>query len=134
MELQQLIKLLEVFNNNTSITKKTQSSIYDDCIGKYCIIRSCGAGVFFGIVDAIDDNFTVKLSKARRIHYWDNHTACSISELAKYGIANNSNSGQNSRVAVELELHYVQQIIEIIPCSEKSINVLKNYKVWAENE
>jgi hypothetical protein len=131
-QLQQLLKLIEVLNTKEQKTK--ESSIYDDCIDKYCIIRSYGAGVFFGIVKQIDDNYTVKLEKARRIHYWDEHTACSISELALYGITESNQSGKDSRIALELPLHFVQQIIEIIPCSKIAIDNISKYKIWAENK
>lgn len=50
-------------------TEKNCNSLYKDVIGEYCIIRSYGAGVFFGIVEEVEDNYAVKLSSARRIHY-----------------------------------------------------------------
>ena len=111
------------------------NNIYSDCIGKHCIVRSYGAGVFFGIVEQIEDNYTIKLTNSRRIHYWDNHTASSCTDLALYGInENKTNSSKGSRVAKTIDIHYILQIIEVIPCTKTAIDNLINFKVWSENE
>lgn len=114
--------------------KKANGSFYEDLIGEYCIIRSYGAGVFFGVVEAIEDNYAVKLSAARRIHYWDDHTAASCSDLALYGITEKSNSSKNSRVCAEIDSHIVLQVVEIIKCSKAAIKNLKSFRVWTEGD
>ena len=127
--------LLGLLGSNKLEDKKIPSNIYDDCLGKYCIIRSYGAGVFFGKVEQIEDNYTIKLSNARRIHYWDNHTASSCTDIALYGInENNKNSGDGTRIARVIDIHYISQIIEIIPCSDMSIKNLTQFRSWSENE
>jgi hypothetical protein len=134
----ELIKsILNLLDGDKTDNEKTivNTNIYSDCIGKHCIIRSYGAGVFFGIVEQIEDNYTVKLTNARRIHYWDTHTASSCTDLALYGInESKTNSSKESRVAKTVDIHYIQQIIEVIPCAKIAIDNLINFKVWSENE
>ena len=91
---------------------------------KICIIRSYASGVHFGEVAETRDTLhglSVTLKNSRRIHYWEG--ACSLSQVAMEGI-------QNGRVAMELPEIQVENVIEIIPMSEKSIDNLKNQPVW----
>lgn len=113
---------------------KLISNFYSDFIDEYCIIRSYGAGVFFGCVGQIEDNYAVKLSGARRIHYWDDHTAASCSDLALYGITEKSSSSKNSRVCAEIDEHIVLQVVEIIKCSKAAIKNIKSFRVWTEGD
>ena len=112
----------------------SQSNIYSDIIGEYCIVRSYGAGVFFGVLETVDDNYVAVLSEARRLHYWDNHTAASCTDLALYGITEKSESGKESRVCSALDKHFIMQIIEIIPCSKQAIKCLKHFRIWTESD
>lgn len=127
----------EIVINGARYVKKQQdecmeNGIYSDLIGEYCLIRSYGAGVFFGILERIDNDYVAVLSNARRIHFWDDHTAAACTDLALYGITEKSNSGKNSRVCARLDKHFLMQVIEIIPCSKAAIKCLKNYKTWTE--
>lgn len=88
--------------------------------------------MFFGVLDNVDDNYVAVLSDARRLHYWDDHTAATCTDLALYGITEKSNSSKNSRVCAALDKHFLMQVIEIIPCSKAAIKCLKNFKVWTE--
>lgn len=127
-----------VINGVKYIAEKSEQcmegSIYSDYIGEYCIIRSYGSGVFFAVLDGVDDNYVAILRDARRIHYWDDHTAAACTDLALYGITEKNNSGKNSRVCAPLSKIFVMQVIEIIPCSNKSIKCLKNYAIWTESD
>ena len=93
-------------------------------VNKICIIRSYASGVHFGEVAETRDTLhglSVTLKNSRRIHYWEG--ACSLSQVAMEGI-------QNGRVAMELPEIQVENVIEIIPMSELSIDNLKNQPVW----
>ena len=91
---------------------------------RICIIRSCASGVHFGEVAETRDTvhgLSVTLKNSRRIHYWEG--ACSLSQVAMDGI-------KAGRVAMELPSIQVENVIEIIPMSESSIDNLKNQPVW----
>ena len=91
---------------------------------KICIIRSYASGVHFGEVAETRDTvhgLSVTLKNSRRIHYWEG--ACSLSQVAMEGI-------KTGRVAMELPEIQVENVIEIIPMSESSIDSLKNQAVW----
>ena len=89
-----------------------------------CIIRSDASGVHFGEVAETRDTLhglSVTMKNSRRIHYWEG--ACSLSQVAMEGI-------QAGRVAMELPEIQVENVIEIIPMPQSSIDNLKNQPVW----
>ena len=93
-------------------------------VNKICIIRSYSLGVHFGIVHETRDTLhgmSVTLKNSRRIHYWEG--ACSLSQVAMDGI-------RTGRVAMELPEIQVENVIEIIPMTEKAVENLKNQPVW----
>ena len=58
----------------------------ENLIGKKVIVRSYGAGVFFGTLndaEKCDDKWTVELLDCRRLWQW--YGACSITQLAVEG-------------------------------------------------
>lgn len=92
-------------------------------IDKKVIIRADRAGVFFGTL-AEKEGTEVKLTKCRRIWYWDG--AASISELALNGVA----SPNSCKFSVSVQEIIVTGVIEIIPCSEKAINSIESVREW----
>jgi hypothetical protein len=93
-------------------------------VNKICIIRSYASGVHFGIVHETRDTLhglSVTLKNSRRIHYWVG--ACSLPQVAMDGI-------RTGRVAMELPEIQVENVIEIIPMTEKAVENLKNQPVW----
>lgn len=92
--------------------------------GKKVIIRSHGAGVFFGTLDEVKENNCVILSNVRRIHYWDG--AASISQLAVDGVSN----PERCRFSVTVRQCAVTGVLEIIPCTEKAIENIESVPVW----
>lgn len=91
---------------------------------KTCIIRSYASGVHFGIIHETRDTLhglSVTLKNSRRIHYWEG--ACSLSQVAMDGI-------KTGRVAMELPEIQVENVIEIIPMTQKAVENLKNQPVW----
>ena len=93
-------------------------------IGKKVLIRSYGAGVFFGTLES--ETFTaagkvVTLSNSRRIHYWEG--AASTSQISQLGI-------RTGRVAMTEPLKEVVNVIETTLLSDAAITNLENQPVW----
>ena len=93
-------------------------------IGKKVIIRGDRSGVFFGTL-AAKDGQEVKLEKCRRLWYWDG--AASISQLAVDGTTN----PRECKFTVTVDEIEILDAIEIIPCTDKSIESIESVKVWA---
>ena len=101
-----------------------------EVIGKKVIIRASRAGVFFGTLR--DKQYTpagveVKLENSRRLWYWSG--AASLSQLATEGVKD----PESCKFTVVVPSHIVEQVIEIIPCSEDAIKSIESVKVWRRN-
>ena len=99
----------------------------DNLIGKKVIIRSYGAGVFFGILneaERTEDKWTVELLNCRRLWRWDG--ACSITQLAVDGTA----KPQGCNFTITEPSIIVSSVIEIHECSEKAVNSIENVPEW----
>ena len=99
-------------------------------IGKKVIIRASRAGVFFGTLR--DKQYTpagveVKLENSRRLWYWKG--AASLSQLATEGVK----EPEQCKFTVVVPSHVVEQVIEIIPCSDEAIRCIESVKVWRNN-
>lgn len=91
------------------------------------LIRSYASGVHFGFLKEEKDLLSgkqVTLVNSRRIHYWEG--ACSLSQLALEG----SKRPDDCRIAVVLPEITITQVIEVIPLSTESFNLLNSVKVW----
>lgn len=96
-------------------------------IGKKVIIRSYGAGVFFGTLNEVertDDKYTVELLNCRRLWQWSG--ACSITQLAVDGTINPS----GCRFTITEPSIVVSSVIELHECSEKSIKSIESVSEW----
>ena len=96
-------------------------------IGKKVIIRSYGAGVFFGTLNEAEqseDKWTVELLNVRRLWHWSG--ACSITQLAVDGT---KNPGGCQFTITEPSI-VVSSVIEIHECSETSINSIESVEEW----
>jgi hypothetical protein len=94
---------------------------------EYCVVRSYGAGVFCGYVkDKISESngVNVTLINSRRIHYWSG--ACSLSQVAIDG----STDIENCRIAIVVPEMFVANVIEIIPMTEKAMQIIQGAKEW----
>ena len=92
-----------------------------------CIVRSYGAGVFYGYLKtqkAELNGVNVELIKARRIHYWDG--ACSLTQLAIDG----TKSGNNCRITDAVVSQFIANVIEIIPLTSSAKDNLDGVKSW----
>lgn len=88
------------------------------------IVRSNGAGVFFGEIKEKDGDRVV-MTNARRIWYWEG--AASLSQLAQEGTSNSS--GCKFPVAVdEVEVFNVLEILSVTDKAAKSIDAVKVWK------
>lgn len=89
------------------------------------IVRSNGAGVFFGEIKEKDGDRVV-MTNARRLWYWEG--AASLSQLAQEGTS--SPSGCKFPVAVdEVEVFNVLEILSVTDKAAKSIDAVKVWKV-----
>ena len=96
-------------------------------IGKKVIIRSYGAGVFFGTLneaEPTEDKWTVELLNCRRIWKWEG--ACSITQLAVDG----TKEPNGCKFTLTEDSIVVSSVIEIHVCSEAAISSIESVKVW----
>lgn len=96
-------------------------------IGKKVIIRSYGAGVFFGTLNEVEkgeDKYTVELLNCRRLWQWDG--ACSITQLAVDGTKKPS----GCRFTITEPSTVVTSVIEIHECSSKSVESIESVPEW----
>jgi len=92
-----------------------------------CVVRSYGAGVFFGYVKekkAELNGVNVILVKAKRIYYWDG--ACSLTQLAMEG----SKTQKNCKITEAIDSQFIANVIEILPLTEQSSKNLDEVKIW----
>lgn len=96
-----------------------------DLKGKQVIVRSYGAGVFFGTLADYDkaDNI-VELHNARRLWYWDG--AASVSQIAVEGVS----APENCKFTISVAQIQVAQVVEVIPCTPEAINNINSVPVW----
>lgn len=98
-----------------------------EVLNKKVIIRADHAGVFFGTLSAKRETpagVEVELTDSRRIWYWSG--AASLSQLATEGVKN----PEGCKFTVVVPQHMVEQVIEIIPCSEEAVKSIESVKVW----
>ena len=90
-------------------------------IGLKCIIRTYASGVHFGEVISVSSNdgrSRCEFKNARRIYYWKG--AFTLSEMAAKGF-----DAKNSKICTTVEKHFIEDVIEFIPCSDESIKIIE---------
>lgn len=98
-----------------------------EVLNKKVIIRSSRAGVFFGTLTQKKETpagVEVELENSRRIWYWKG--ASSLSQLATEGVKNPN----ECKFSVTVPQHMIEQVIEIIPCSDEAIKSIESVWVW----
>lgn len=90
---------------------------------KFVIVRGDRSGVFFGILENRTGT-EVKLSKCRRLWYWEG--AASISQLAVDGTAN----PDKCKFTVSVEEIQILDAIEVISCTQKAVSSIKAVEEW----
>ena len=92
-------------------------------IGKYVIVRSNLAGVFFGILtDKEGDELTLK--NARKFYYFSG--ANTVEDLATQGALNK----ENCKVTVQVDEIIISKFEQIIPCTKEAIEQIKSISIW----
>ena len=94
-----------------------------ELVGRYCIIRAEGAGVFAGTLTEKSGN-EVSLVNARRLWYWDG--AASLSQLAVEGVS----KPRNCKFTITVPDITILNVIEIIPCSPVAEANIKAVQEW----
>jgi len=93
-------------------------------IGKYFIIRTYSAGVFFGKLKAKEKKEVI-INECRRLYYWKTiNNSISLSSVANHGLHD------DSKVCEETNNHWMESI-ELIECSNDSIKNIKNKNVYS---
>ena len=97
----------------------------ENYIGRKCIVRCYGAGVFFGEVKEVSSDangLNVRLANTRKIWYWQG--AAAVEQLSQDGC------DDSSKITVAVPGLVVANAVQIIPCSRKAINNLEAKKEW----
>jgi hypothetical protein len=89
----------------------------------YVIARTTSAGVFAGNIESRNGQEVV-LKNARRIWYWSG--AASLSQLAVDGVS----KPDECKFPCEVASITLTQAIEIIPCTKKAMDSIRNVKIW----
>lgn len=92
-------------------------------IGKKVIVRADRAGVFYGTLTIKEGN-EVQLTNARKLYYWSGANA--VEEIALSGVKKSSNC-QFTVINSEITIN---NWIQIIPCTEESINNIESVTEW----
>jgi hypothetical protein len=92
-------------------------------IGKYCMVRTCSAGVFAGYLKERNGKEAI-LTDARRIHYWDG--AASLSQLATDG----TSKPGNCRFPIPVSEVLLTEVIEIMPITDKAKESINGVGIW----
>ncbi len=98
-------------------------AMFNDYVGKYCVVRTEHAGVFTGVLDATDGN-VAKIKNVRRIWYWDG--AATLSQLAIEGVKKPENC-MFSMIVPEM---VVLGVVEITPCTDEARSIIEGVPVW----
>ena len=99
----------------------------NNLIGKKVIIRSYGAGVFFGTLNEVEqceDKYAVELLNCRRLWCW--HGACSITQLAVDG----TSRPRDCKFTITEPSIVVSSVIEIHGCSDEAIDSIEGVEEW----
>jgi len=91
-----------------------QQSSLNGMIGKKCIVRTYGAGVWFGEIAEKSGNEVI-VKNARRMWRWWAAKGISLSSVALHGVKHDESKIVEAVPAVWLEA------IELIPASDKAI-------------
>lgn len=99
--------------------------IMENYIGKKCIVRCYGAGVFFGEVKEVSSDangLNVRMANVRKIWSWDG--AAAVEQLSQDGC------NDESKLTVVVPELVVADAIQIIPCTDKAIANLESKAEW----
>lgn len=98
----------------------------DNYIGRKCIVRCQSAGVFFGEVAGVEDTAAgkdVRMANVRKVWCW--YGAAAVEQLAQDGC------DKESKLTVVVPEMVVAQAIQIIPCTDRAVEVMEALPVWS---
>jgi hypothetical protein len=90
---------------------------------KKVIVRSNGAGVFFGELKELNGDVAT-MCNVRKIYYWDG--AAAVEQLSVDG----TSKPNDCKFTVVVEEMTIMNVLQILPCTEKAINSLSSVKEW----
>lgn len=90
---------------------------------QYFIVRTNRAGVFFGQIKEKSKD-SVVMTDVRKLHYWDG--AAAVEEIAMIG----TKIPNGCRFTVTIPEMEISDPIQIIPCTDEAVNVIKSVKEW----
>lgn len=90
---------------------------------KKVIVRANGAGVFFGELKELNGDVAT-LTNVRKIYYWDG--AAAVEQLAVDGTSN----PKECKFTVVVDEIIVMNVLQVLPCTQKSIDSLSSVKEW----
>ena len=114
------MKCNEVEINGDKYVRKSSIELAED---NYCIVRTYSAGVFAGNLVKRDGKEGT-LRNSRRIWYWS--VAASLSQLAMEG----TTDPNNCKFPCAVDTEILTEIIEIIPCTQRSEKSIKRVPIW----
>ena len=128
MNIDTLIKLIELLKIENKQEGKTEnelkSTIKNELIGKYVIIRTYSAGVHAGILSCKEGNEVI-LTESRRLYRWNTaNKGLSLSEVANGGL-----SKEKTKVCEAVPQQWLEAI-EIIPCTDIAAKNIRNFEVY----
>ena len=112
MEITEIIKTLEMLQG---LSNKTETG--SPYIGKHVLIRTYSAGVHFGVLKSKDGQNAI-LENARRLWSWSG--AFTLNKVAVDGV-------ESAKIPVAVPELSLEQVIEIIPLSDKARIQLSEY-------
>ena len=91
-------------------------------IGKKVIVRGMQSGVYFGTL-VKDEKNDVVLKDVRNLWYYTG--AYNLSDVATKGL-----NKKGSKISCVVDLMGFKDIVQVIPCTKKAIEIIENAKVW----
>lgn len=91
-----------------------------DYIGKKVLVRSYGAGVYFGTLEKLEGE-TAKLTNVRNIWHWTG--ASCLSQIANEGVT-------GDKIGPVVPSMVLNRVAQVMPLSDKAIENLEGQKVW----
>lgn len=89
----------------------------------YVIVRGVNSGVFFGELKRREGQ-VVELHNVRKLWYWSG--ANTVEDIASEGVK----KPNECKFTVSVEKMVITDAIQIIPCTQKSVDVIQAVRVW----
>lgn len=110
-------------NLNQWLNRQSQpQSLFARYVGKYCLVRTESAGVFAGLIKAVEDDKCV-IVNSRRMWSWAG--AFTLSELSMTG----TKLPEKCKFPIPVEEELVFGIIEVLPCTPQARESLESVPI-----